>query len=109
MGTNAALDGQRAADAPELPRMAGVRRVRFPAQPDIRARDHADRTARRAGQGGRATPRSSRCSSARTSETRRSQRIKFAWLGAAASVVLTMGACVACGLGVLSSAGASMS
>ena len=39
----------------------------------------------------------------------KNQRIKFAWLGAAASVVLTMGACVACGLGVLTSAGASMS
>ena len=36
--------------------MAGVRCVRFPPQPDIRARDNADRTVRRAGQGAERRP-----------------------------------------------------
>ena len=51
--TDYAAEGCR---RPELPRMAGVRRVRFPPQPDIRARDHTDRTARRAGQGAERRP-----------------------------------------------------
>ena len=108
MGTNAAIDGQRAADAQSYlvwlvfgvfgfllsPIFAHVTTPTVP--PDVLARGPSDAQEQQVFIGayiGNA----------------KSQRIKFAWLGAAASVALTMGACVACGLGVLSTAGASMS
>ena len=108
MSTNAALDGQRAADGQSYlvwlvfgvfgfllsPIFAHVTTPTVP--PDVLAKGPSDAQQQQVFIGayiGHA----------------KNQRIKFAWLGAAASVVLTMGACVACGLGVLTSAGASMS